>query len=170
MVTIITDGYENASREYSGHDIKNLVAELKKKGWVFAYIGTNQDVDAVADDMGIRSRMCYDYSPRGAECMFEEERTSKRRFFDRLASHGRSFLMDEQYDYFESKEEPEKEADITWNVNSDDNSSSTDGNQSNDEQSVNDLSSQEETSETTINTMEQQEPKSFWGKMKDLLK
>ena len=120
-------------------DIKNLVAELKKKGWVFAYIGTNQDVDAVADDMGIRSRMCYDYSPRGAECMFEEERTSKRRFFDRLASHGRSFLMDEQYDYFESKEEPEKEADITWNVNSDDNSSSTDGNQSNDEQSVNDL-------------------------------
>lgn len=78
--------------------------------------------------------------------------------------------MDEQYDYFESKEEPEKEADITWNVNSDDNSSSTDGNQSNDEQSVNDLSSQEETSETTINIMEQQEPKSFWGKMKDLLK
>ena len=78
--------------------------------------------------------------------------------------------MDEQYDYFESKEDPEKEADITWNVNSDDNSSSTDGNQSNDEQSVNDLSSQEETSETTINTMEQQEPKSFWGKMKDLLK
>lgn len=170
LVTIITDGYENASREYSGHDIKNLVAEQKKKGWVFAYIGTNKDVDAVADDMGIRSRMCYDYSPRGAECMFEEERTSKRRFFNRLASHGRSFLMDEQYDYFESKEEPEKEADITWNVNSDDNSSSTDGNQSNDEQSVNDLSSQEETSEITINTMEQQEPKSFLGKMKDLLK
>lgn len=33
LVTIITDGYENASREYSGHDIKRLVAELKEKGW-----------------------------------------------------------------------------------------------------------------------------------------
>ena len=173
LVTIITDGYENASREYSGRDIKNLVAELKKKGWVFAYIGTNQDVDAVADDMGIRSRMCYDYSPKGAECMFEEERTSKRRFFDRLASHGRSFLMDEQYDYFESKEEdeePEKEPDITWDMNSGDNSSSTDSNKINDEKIVNDLSSQEDSPGTTTNTMEEQEPKSFWGKMKDLLK
>ena len=124
LVTIITDGYENASREYSGRDIKNLVAELKKRGWVFAYIGTNQDVDAVADDMGIRSRMCYDYSPRGAECMFEEERTSKRRFFDRL-SHGKSFLMNEQYDYFETDEEPEKEPDITWDMSDVNNSSET---------------------------------------------
>lgn len=92
LVTIITDGYENASREYSGHDIKRLVAELKEKGWVFAYIGTNQDVDAVADDMGIGSRMRYQYSPEGAARMFAQERVSRRRFFDRLATHGKSII------------------------------------------------------------------------------
>lgn len=100
LVTIITDGYENASREYSGKEIKRLVGELREKGWVFAYIGTNQDVDAVADDMGIRSRMYYDYSDRGASEMFETERSSKRNFFARLHREGRSFLLEEDYDYF----------------------------------------------------------------------
>ena len=95
LVTIITDGYENASREYSGREIKRLVSEQREKGWVFAYIGTNQDVDAVADDMGIRSRMYYDYSDRGACVMFEAERSSKRNFFARLHREGRSFLFDE---------------------------------------------------------------------------
>ena len=48
LVTVVTDGYENSSKEYSGKAIKTLVDELKAKGWVFAYIGANQDVEAVA--------------------------------------------------------------------------------------------------------------------------
>ena len=119
-MTIITDGYENDSQEYSGRDIKELVSELKGKGWVFAYIGTNQDVDAVADDMGIHSRMCYDYSPSGVECMFDEECCCKRRFFDRISSQGRSFLMEEEYDYFNSNgtdsEKPVDSTDTTSNT------------------------------------------------------
>lgn len=104
LVTIITDGYENASQEYSGLDIKNLVTELKGKGWVFAYIGTNQDVDAVADSMGIRSRMCYDYSPEGAECMLNVDRGRRSRFYESLSRYGRS-MINEDYDYFSSDEE-----------------------------------------------------------------
>lgn len=168
LVTIITDGYENASREYSGHDIKRLVAELKGKGWVFAYIGTNQDVDAVADDMGIRSRMCYDYSPTGADCMFELERTSKRRFFDRLASHGKSFLMDEQYDYFESEEESEKEPDITWDMN--DNTSSPSDSQEVEDKDSQEAKQKQESLEDNETPEEPEEVKTFWGKMKNFLK
>ena len=36
LVTIVTDGYENSSKEYDGKAIKALVDELKVKGWVFA--------------------------------------------------------------------------------------------------------------------------------------
>ena len=43
LVTVITDGYENASREYTGKMIKDLVSRLDEKGWVFTYIGANQD-------------------------------------------------------------------------------------------------------------------------------
>ena len=43
LVTIITDGYENASREYNGKAIKSLVEAMRKEGWVFTYIGANQE-------------------------------------------------------------------------------------------------------------------------------
>ena len=126
LVTIITDGYENASREFDGRSIKKLVAQLKEKGWVFAYIGTNQDVDAVADDMGIRSRMSYEYSDRGAEYMFDIESSSKKRFYDRLHREGRSFMTEACYDYFSPDEpkveEAEGEPDIVWDVKDDDSS------------------------------------------------
>lgn len=40
-VTIITDGYENASREFSAKAIKALIEAYKQEGWMFAYIGAD---------------------------------------------------------------------------------------------------------------------------------
>lgn len=116
LVTIITDGMENASQRYTGIAIKRIVSRLREKGWVFAYIGTNQDVDVVADKLGIHSRMSYDYSPTGADCMFATERRSKKAFFDKLSSFGRNIVMDKNYDYFG---DDEKEPDIVWDLSKD---------------------------------------------------
>ena len=174
LVTIITDGYENASREYSGRDIKNLVAELKAKGWVFAYIGTNQDVDAVADDMGIRSRMHYEYSDLGASEMFRTESHSKREFFARLHREGRNFMMEDSYDYFESnnqdEDEPEKEPDISWDVNDDSSSSQIVDNSNDDKQNEEAVSQQQEDTQSVETTEEPEEPKGFWNKVKNFFK
>lgn len=171
LVTIITDGYENASREYSGRDIKNLVAELRKRGWVFAYIGTNQDVDAVADDMGIRSRMSYEYSDRGACDMFEAERSSKRAFFNRLSRYGRS-IVEEDLDYFSLKDdddEPEKEPDITWDMNDENKSSET---VNHDENKIDPKESDQQQVTTSSDTGndEPEKPEGFLNKMKNLFK
>jgi len=176
LVTIITDGYENASREYCGRDIKNLVAELKARGWVFAYIGTNQDVDAVADDMGIRSRMSYEYSDTGAECMFNIEHSSKKRFFDRLHREGRQFMMEDCYDYFnpgnedaiKHDDEPEKEPDITWNMDDDNQPSSADGDymDGNNQKTEN---QQEKPSEPGADTTEPEKTVGFWSKIKNYI-
>lgn len=174
LVTIITDGYENASREYSGRDIKNLVAELKAKGWVFAYIGTNQDVDAVADDMGIRSRMHYEYSDLGASEMFRTESRSKREFFARLHREGRNFMMEDSYDYFESnnqdEEEPENEPDIIGDVNDDNSSSQTEDNSDVDKQQDEEASHQQENIQSVDTTEEFEEPRGFWNKVKNFFK
>lgn len=104
LVTIITDGMENASKICSGKQIKELVSGLKKQGWVFAYIGTNQDVDAVAEEIGIRSRMGYHYSSQGTREMWEKERKSRARFYDRISSgyYGRS-AADNDSDYFDNE-------------------------------------------------------------------
>lgn len=172
LVTIITDGYENASREYSGRDIKNLVAELKAKGWIFAYIGTNQDVDAVADDMGIRNRMCYDYSPEGAQAVINLDRSSKRAFYDRLSRKGRHFLVEEEYDYFNPSEddddEPEREPDITWDVN-DGVSSQSEGNSDNSKKNEEETDLQQDSTRADPELNEQEKPQGFWSKVKNYI-
>ena len=175
LVTIITDGYENASREFDGRSIKKLVAQLKEKGWVFTYIGTNQDVDAVADDMGIRSRMSYEYSDRGASDMFETEQSSKKRFYDRLHREGRVFMTEASYDYFkpdvkddkQDDVEPKKEPDITWNVNEKQESSDSNNDIQNNNLNSNDDNLQESSSTSDVVVKEPEKPMGFWSKVKN---
>ncbi|MDH6343044.1 uncharacterized protein YegL [Parabacteroides sp. PFB2-12] len=85
LVTIITDGEENSSREYSGKMIKNMVGELKELGWVFAYIGANQDVDKVAESMNIENRMCFEASPEGSRRMAQRLSRSRSGFYNRIS-------------------------------------------------------------------------------------
>ena len=65
MATVITDGMENSSQEYSGRIIKNLVSRLRDKGWVLAYIGANQDSVEVARDLNISNALDFDATPEG---------------------------------------------------------------------------------------------------------
>ena len=84
-VTVITDGLENASREYSGKDIKPLVDKLKdEEGWNFAYIGTNQDVEKVAATISITNTMYFEDNKAGMSRAWENERKSKMRMYDRM--------------------------------------------------------------------------------------
>ena len=69
LVTVVTDGYENASKEYNGKAIKALVDELKAKGWVFAYIGANQDVEAVAATISITNTLRFNATSAGVHGM-----------------------------------------------------------------------------------------------------
>ena len=69
FATVITDGYENSSREYSGRTIKELVSRLREKGWILAYIGANQDAVEVARDLHIDNAMDYCASPLGVKRM-----------------------------------------------------------------------------------------------------
>ena len=86
VVTVITDGLENASREYSGADIKALVDKLKdQEGWNFAYIGTNQDVDAVAAKISITNTMYFEDNSAGMAHAWTNERKAKMRMFDRMS-------------------------------------------------------------------------------------
>lgn len=85
LVTIVTDGYENASKEYNGKAIKALVDELKSKGWVFAYIGANQDVEAVAATISITNVMNFEATSAGTAEMAAKLGGARMRLFDRMA-------------------------------------------------------------------------------------
>ena len=84
LVTIITDGYENASREYTQASIKALVDDLKKHDWVFTYIGANQNVEQVAATISVTNALSWTSDGAGTKAMFAKEAKCRTRFFDRL--------------------------------------------------------------------------------------
>lgn len=54
IVIIMTDGEENASREYTQVHMRDLIKEREAKGnWKFVYLGANQDSYASAQKFGI---------------------------------------------------------------------------------------------------------------------
>ena len=54
MFVIITDGYENASREYSAKQVKERIEHQKQKyGWEFVFLGANIDAVETAQHYGI---------------------------------------------------------------------------------------------------------------------
>jgi uncharacterized protein YegL len=56
LVVTLTDGYENASREYTASTIAGMVKKLQDKGnWTFVYLGANQDLSQVAQTTGMRA-------------------------------------------------------------------------------------------------------------------
>ena len=81
LVTIITDGLENASHEYSGKAIKSIVGLLREKGWRFVYIGANQDAVEVATELNIDNAMNYVASPEGYDRMICEENEVRGSFY-----------------------------------------------------------------------------------------
>ena len=85
LVTVITDGYENSSTHWSGPQIKSLVEELRHEGWTFTYIGANQDVEAVAGNMGIRNTLVFEETEEGTAKMFKKDRSARYRFMDKLS-------------------------------------------------------------------------------------
>lgn len=56
LFVIITDGYENASQEYTYRDVKKMISkEQEKYGWEFIFLGADIDVAKEAESLGIRA-------------------------------------------------------------------------------------------------------------------
>lgn len=53
VVTILTDGEENASTEHTWAELNALVKEKTKEGWQFNFLGTSIDAYAQSSRMGI---------------------------------------------------------------------------------------------------------------------
>jgi hypothetical protein len=64
VFVIITDGAENASKEYTSDQIKEIIQHQSKAyNWQFVYLGANQDSFASASQIGILASSTQDYNP-----------------------------------------------------------------------------------------------------------
>jgi len=84
LVTIMTDGEENASREFSGNDIKKLVEELRENRWTFTYIGTDHDVEEIASSLSINNTMMFEKNEEDIKNMFLREQDARANYSKRI--------------------------------------------------------------------------------------
>ena len=58
---IMTDGHENASKEFTSEALKVLIQEKEKAGWLITYLGANHDSWDQAKDYGLRAAATMDF-------------------------------------------------------------------------------------------------------------
>jgi hypothetical protein len=80
LVTILTDGEENASTEYNGPAVKRLIEDLKSKNWTFTYIGTEHDVENAAMSISINNTISFSKCEESMKDMFEKEGKARARY------------------------------------------------------------------------------------------
>jgi len=83
LLVILTDGYENASREYTTSDLNAKIARKRDiDKWQFIFLGANQDAIASARQYGIptRSAMTYQASDEGTRAVFARASAGTRRW------------------------------------------------------------------------------------------
>lgn len=100
LVTILTDGEENASIEFSGNDIKKLVEELKQNNWTFTYIGTDHDVEKIAFSLSITNTMVFEKNDDDIKSMFMKEKNARFNYSKKIRSK-----EDTCANYFEEPED-----------------------------------------------------------------
>ena len=85
LVTIITDGAENASKEWNARGVKKLIEACKEQGWMFSFIGAGEDIVNVATTISITNTVLWEQTSEGTKEIFNNENDARDRFFDKLA-------------------------------------------------------------------------------------
>ena len=62
LVCIVTDGLENASKEYTSDVVKSLIKDCEKDNWNFIYLAANQNAFEVGTSLGFSGGNTFTYT------------------------------------------------------------------------------------------------------------
>lgn len=110
LVTILTDGAENASREYTRQTISNIIRELETKGWTFTYMGVHQDAHREAADISIKNVIRILNSHSAISHQFLREKERRLRYNEHVKLNTMDKLMGK---YFEDTDDQSDKKDKT---------------------------------------------------------
>ena len=71
IFVVLTDGEENASREFDRETIREMVEHQQSVyQWKFVFLGANQDAFAEADKLGVAAAMSFDATGQGIRAAY----------------------------------------------------------------------------------------------------
>ena len=71
VLVIVTDGYENASQEYTDEAIKKLIEEKTKEGWLIIYLGADHNAFRQSGSMGFEFEKTLHYDKKDSRHAFK---------------------------------------------------------------------------------------------------
>lgn len=77
MVTIITDGYENSSRQFTGAQIDSMISSLKEQGWQFTLMGAGVDAEQIGLTISVTNTLSFSSTPEEYDRAMYRERRSR---------------------------------------------------------------------------------------------
>ncbi len=105
VVTVLTDGYENASREWTGAALKALIEQLTQEGWSFSYMGSNHDVKQVSFNLSINNVVEFSHDVMGTSSSWARESSAKRNYFRKMDEEYRRGRRQSKKEWVERKRE-----------------------------------------------------------------
>ena len=103
VLVIVTDGYENASREYTGDAIKKLVEEKEESGWLIVYLGSDHDIYKQTKMMGIDPGRSIRYSKGKSDSAFRSVLRTSGDYYRGTKAIDIEFTEEERRDAEEDK-------------------------------------------------------------------
>jgi len=88
LAVIVTDGFENSSREVDPRTLAKAIADHERDGWTFIYLGANQDAWAVGEQTG------FSGTASGQAVNFPASREGTRAAMASVAGDARQYLRD----------------------------------------------------------------------------
>lgn len=107
VVTVLTDGLENASHEWDAQSLRKLIEQLKEEGWSFSYMGSAHNVKEVTDLLSIENVVEFSHDQLGAAHTWGRERSSRRTYYQRMSE---AYTMRDRYSDDEIMEEKRRYA------------------------------------------------------------
>ena len=107
VVTVLTDGLENASHEWDAQSLRKLIEQLKEEGWSFSYMGSAHNVKEVTDLLSIENVVEFSHDQLGAAHTWGRERSSRRAYYQRMSE---AYTMRDRYSDDEIMEEKRRYA------------------------------------------------------------
>lgn len=93
-VTIITDGYENDSHEFTIERVRQLIDDMKEMDVIFTFVGANIDAANYASRLDINNSMQFEQTQDGMNAMWQQEKLSRRRSSSQMRFF-RKYMVDE---------------------------------------------------------------------------
>lgn len=115
LLVVMTDGKENASREWTIEGVKKLIERKQGEGWTIIYLGANQDAWAAGAALGVArgNTMSYRQTSRGVGQAAVALASATESFYTSSAVGSTTFFADAgqtEADYAEPDEDESKDS------------------------------------------------------------